>query len=311
MSYSERYKMLPEASTSAQYIDTAFIHILWIEIVLLVIVTSAMVFFVLKYRMKKHAVPENIEGSPLLEIIWTVVPTLLVLVIFYIGWTGFDSIRTVPKTAMVIKVAARQWSWLFTYENGKQSDVLRVPVNKPVKLRLTSQDVIHGFYIPAFRIKEDCVPNMWTYLSYTANMLGEYDIFCTEYCGHGHSAMVSKVIVMEDRDFETWYSAVTAAEKEQEMPAGEKILEKYNCLYCHTTDGKTMDGPTFKGLYGSKIIVLTKGKERTVRVDEDYLRKSIQDPKADIVKGYSDIMPIVPVTPEDVGEIVEYIKKLQ
>ena len=131
---------------------------------------------------------------------------------------------------------------------GKQSGILRIPVNRPVKLRLNSEDVIHGFYIPAFRIKEDCVPNMGTYLSFTANMTGTYDIFCTEYCGHGHSGMVSKVEVMADNDFDAWYTAVTDEERKLEMKTGEKILEAYDCLDCHTTDGKTMDGPTFKGL---------------------------------------------------------------
>jgi cytochrome c oxidase subunit 2 len=303
--------MLPEASTSAQFIDVAFFRILAIEMVLLIAVTSVMVFFVLKYRRKKNAVPENIEGNVLLEIIWTIIPTLLVLGIFYIGWTGFSSVRETPPKAMVIKVIARQWVWQFSYDNGKQSDILRIPVNKPVKLRLSSQDVIHGFYIPAFRIKEDCVPNMGTYLSFTANMPGTYDIFCTEYCGHGHSAMVSKVEVMADGDFAAWYSAVTDEERKLEMQAGEKILEAYNCLDCHTTDGKTMDGPTFKGLYGSRVTVTTKGKERTLLADEDYLRRSILDPKADIVKGYSDIMPVTPVKPEDLEAIVTYIRTLR
>jgi cytochrome c oxidase subunit 2 len=303
--------MLPEASTSAQFIDVAFFRILAIEMVLLIAVTSVMVFFVLKYRRKKNAVPENIEGNVLLEIIWTIIPTLLVLGIFYIGWTGFSSVRETPPKAMVIKVIARQWVWQFSYDNGKQSDILRIPVNKPVKLRLSSQDVIHGFYIPAFRIKEDCVPNMGTYLSFTANMPGTYDIFCTEYCGHGHSAMVSKVEVMANGDFDAWYSAVTDEERKLEMKTGEKILEAYNCLDCHTTDGKTMDGPTFKGLYGSRVTVTTKGKERTLLVDEDYLRRSIVDPQADIVKGYSDIMPVTPVKPEDLEAIVAYIRTLQ
>ena len=115
---------------------------------------------------------------------------------FYIGLVSFDSIRAVPKTVMDIRVTGRQWSWLFTYENGRQSPDLRVPVGKAVKLLLTSDDVLHSFYIPAFRIKEDCVPKMETYLSFTADEIGTYDIFCTEFCGLGHSGMVSKVIVM-------------------------------------------------------------------------------------------------------------------
>jgi cytochrome c oxidase subunit 2 len=303
--------LIPDASISAEEVDLAFTRILAIEVVLLVLVTAAMVFFVVKYGRKRNPVPENIEGSTLLEIIWTIIPTLLVLVMFYIGWVGFDNIRAVPKEAMVVKVIARQWVWHFSYGNGKQSDVLRIPVNKPVKLRLSSQDVIHGFYIPAFRIKEDCVPNMSTYLSFTANMPGTYDIFCTEYCGHGHSGMVSKVMVMEGKDFDAWYAVVTDAEKKLETKTGENILEKYACLDCHTTDGKTMDGPTFKGLYDSQVTVLTKGEARTIRADAAYLRRSIEDPKAEIVKGYPDIMPTIPVKPADLDAMVEYIKTLK
>ena len=193
--------LIPQASNTASNVDAVFYRILWIELALLVIVTFAMVFFVVKYNSRKKTVPENISGSMLLEIIWTVIPTLIVFVMFYIGVVSFDSIRAVPKTVMDIRVTGRQWSWLFTYENGRQSSDLRVPVGKAVKLLLTSDDVLHSFYIPAFRIKEDCVPKMETYLSFTPDEIGTYDIFCTEFCGLGHSGMVSKVIVMQQQGF--------------------------------------------------------------------------------------------------------------
>jgi cytochrome c oxidase subunit II len=303
--------LLPEASPSAVNVDAAFYRILVIEVVLLLIVTSAMVFFVLKYSRKKHAVPENVEGSTLLEIIWTIIPTLLVLVMFYIGWTGFHSIRTIPKETMTVKVIARQWYWHFSYDNGKQSDVLRVPAGKPVKLLLTSQDVIHSFYVPAFRIKEDCVPNMETYLSFTADLPGTYDIFCTEYCGLGHSDMVSKVIAMEDKDFAAWYAVVSVEEKKLARKPGEKILQEKGCLGCHAIEGAAKDGPSFKGLYDAPVTVLTKGKERIIKADEAYLRRSIADPAADVVKGYPDIMPVTPFKPDELDAIIEYIKKLK
>jgi cytochrome c oxidase subunit 2 len=299
--------LIPQASNSAVNVDSALYRMLGMEIVLLVLVTAAMIFFVIKYRRKKKTVPENIEGSTFLEIIWTIIPTLLVLVMFYIGWVSFDSIRTVPKEAMRIRVTARQWSWLFSYENGRQSSDLRVPVGEPVKLLLTSQDVIHSFYIPAFRIKEDCVPKMETYLSFTADETGTYDIFCTEYCGLGHSGMLSKVVAMSDKDFDSWYAAVPAAAKR----AGRKLLEEEGCLGCHTTDGTAKIGPTFKGLYGAPVTVLTNGKERTVTANEDYLKKSVRNPKADVVKGFPDIMPPTQVKPEELDAIVEYIETLK
>ncbi len=299
--------LIPQASTSAESIDSAFYGILAIEVVLLILVTAAMLFFVVKYRREKKAAPGNIEGSTLLEITWTIIPTLLVLVMFFIGWMSFTKVRSVPQEVMLVEVLARQWSWLFFYDNGKQSDVLRVPINKPVKLLLTSQDVIHCFYVPAFRIKEDCVPHMETYLSFTASQPGTYDIFCTEYCGLGHSGMVSKVVALEEKDFAAWYAAVPAAEKTK----GEKILTEKGCLGCHSLDGTAKIGPTFKGIYGARETVVTKGMERNITADEEYLRRSIVAPKADIVKGYPDIMPVMPVAPEELEAIIEYLETVK
>lgn len=300
--------LVPRASNSADKVDTTFSYILGIEVILLVLVTSVMVFFVIKYNRKRKGTAENIEGSMFLEIIWTIIPTLIVLGMFYIGWRSFDIIRTVPKEVMVIKVTARQWSWLFSYENGKQGDTLRVPYGKPIKMLITSADVLHSFYIPAFRIKEDCVPKMETYLWFTANETGTYDIFCTEYCGLGHSGMVSKVVVMPEKDFDAWYSSITPP---VEKISGLKLLEEKGCLGCHTTDGTKKIGPTFRGLYGSRVTVLTDGMGRVITADEGYLRKSISEPGADIVKGYSNIMPKLPMAPEELDAIAEYLKTLR
>lgn len=279
-----------------------------ISVLLLTLVTSAMIFFVIRYNRRRKEKPENIEGSMFLEILWTVIPTLLVLVMFYIGWRSFAVIRHTPKEVMTIRVTARQWSWLFSYENGKQSDLLRVPMGKPVKMLITSADVIHSFYIPAFRIKEDCVPKMETYMWFTAREEGTYDIFCTEYCGLGHSGMVSKVIVMPDREFAGWYGS---AVQRTGGAGGQKMLEEKGCLGCHSVDGTKKIGPTFKGLYGSEVMVLTKGKERTITADGEYIKRSIFDPGADIVKGYPGIMPAMPVTREELEVIVEYLVTLK
>jgi cytochrome c oxidase subunit 2 len=299
--------LIPQASNSANTVDTAFSYILVIEVVLLVLVTSAMVLFVIRYNRRKKGIPSNIEGSMLLEITWTVIPTLIVLFMFYIGWKSFDVIRRVPKEEMTINVTARQWSWHFSYENGKQSDTLKVPVGKPIKMLLTSRDVIHSFYIPAFRIKEDCVPKMQTYLWFTAREVGSYDIFCTEYCGLGHSGMLSKVVVMPEKDFQAWYQAAAAPAG----PSGRKILEDKGCLGCHTVDGARKIGPTFKGLYGSTVEVMTGGKERKITADDDYIRRSVEDPGADVVETYPNIMPKLPVTPQELDAIVAYLKTLK
>jgi len=302
--------LLPQASNSADKVDAAFSYLLWIEVGLLVLVTAAMVLFVVRYNRRKRKESENIEGSMLLEIIWTVIPVFIVLVMFYIGWKSFDSIRRVPKEVMTINVTARQWSWHFSYENGKQSGILRVPVGKPIKMLLTSMDVIHSFYIPAFRIKEDCVPKMQTYLWFTPTEVGSYDIFCTEYCGLGHSGMLSKVIVMPEREFAEWYGAKETGTKRL---SGRKLLEEKGCLGCHTTDGTKKIGPSFKGIFGKEVEVITNGREREIVVDETYLKRSMLEPGADVVKGFPNIMPSQKgiLSDEEINAIMQYIKNLK
>jgi cytochrome c oxidase subunit 2 len=209
---------------------------------------------------------------------------------------------------MTIQVTARQWSWLFTYDNGKHSDVLRVPLEKPVRLIMTSADVLHCLFIPAYRIKEDCVPGMKTHLWFTADVIGSYDIYCTEYCGVGHSHMRSKVVVMAPGDFERWQAA---PESTALADLGPKILQSKGCLGCHTLDGSPKVGPTFKGLFGRKETVSTKGRERAVSVDEAYIIRSIREPQADTVKGYPPVMPPIPLTDDELKTIVAYLETVK
>jgi cytochrome c oxidase subunit 2 len=300
--------MISSISNTAAKVDSAFFFIVGTSVVLLVLVTFFMVFFVIRYSRKRNPHAEQIEGNILLEIIWTVIPTLLVLAMFYMGWSNFSYIRNAPKDAMPVKATGMMWAWQFEYKNGKQSDVLHVPLGKAVRLVLTSTDVIHSLYIPAFRIKEDAVPGLKTHLWFKANEVGSYDIFCTEYCGTGHSHMRSKVVVMTDEEFNKWYLSVeTPGEKEK----GFKLLQVKGCLGCHTTDGTQKIGPTFKRIFGRKEIVLTGGKEREIIVDEDYLKRSVLQPEADIAKGYPPIMPVLPVTGEELDAIIVALKELK
>lgn len=295
-------------SNTAGKVDSAFLFVVAMCIALLVIVTVAMVFFLIKYNRKRHPHHEEVKENVALEITWTVIPTVLVLLMFYFGWVNFDYLRNPPRDAMPVQVIARQWSWLFVYENGVQSDVLKIPLNRPVKLILTSQDVIHSLFIPAFRIKEDCVPGMKTHLWFNANEAGTYDIFCTEYCGVGHSHMLSKVIAMPVGDFESWYKTSQAAAPPDK---GHELLQSKGCLGCHTIDGTKKIGPTLKGIFGKTVTVLTNGKEREVIVDEEYLERSILKPEADIVKGYPPVMPAMLLTEEESEAIVHYLERLK
>ncbi|MBI5057362.1 MAG: cytochrome c oxidase subunit II [Nitrospirae bacterium] len=293
-------------------VDNVMFFIVGVSVFMLVLVTSLMIFFLVKYSRKKNPIAENIEGNLKLEIIWTVIPTILVLAMFYYGWVGFKIMRNPPKDALPVKVTARMWSWSFTYENGQKSEELNVPLNKPVKLIIISEDVIHSLFIPAFRIKEDAVPGMETYLWFNPDKIGTYDLFCSEYCGVGHHSMISKVNVMSQEDFSKWYAKKeeAAAPKVQDALA---IMKKNSCLDCHTTGGTVEIGPSFKGIFGKTEEVITNGKEREVVVDEAYLKKSLLEPDADVVKGFDAIMPSQKgvLTDDEITVIIEYIKELK
>lgn len=301
--------MIPKASSIAGTVDFVFFYIVGISVVFLVAITFLMVYFIFKYHRSKNIPPANIEGHTLLEVTWTVIPTILVLSMFYYGWYGFKEMRNVPKDAAVVKVTARMWSWAFEYENGKQSDVLKLPVNKPVKLELESLDVLHSFYVAAFRVKEDVVPGMNNYISLTPTMVGTYDAQCAEYCGMRHSYMMTKVEVMPEEKFQEWYVGNGLVSK---ADLGAELLKIKGCVACHTTDGTPRVGPTFKGIFGRKGTVVTGGTERDVVVDEEYLRKSILEPAADLVKGFPPIMPPQKglITDEEIQQIIAYLKGL-
>jgi cytochrome c oxidase subunit 2 len=296
---------------SGKVVDNVFLYILVICVFLLGLITFLMVYFVIRYRREKHPQPADIEGSTWLEITWTVIPTLIVLTMFYYGLTGFEFLKKVPPGAMVVKVIARQWSWLFQYENGIQDPELRVPVGKPVKLLLTSQDVIHGFYAPAFRIKQDAVPGMTNYLWFQPTQVGTFDVMCSQYCGLEHSHMLTKIVVLPEEEFTMWYQGQKEKEAEKGPPPGFQLYQVKGCIACHSIDGSPRVGPTFKGLFGKTVTVMTDGKERKVVADEAYLRKSTLEPNADVVKGFPPIMPPEKLTDLELDEIVKYLETLK
>ncbi len=301
---------------SNEIVENVFLYIAAISVSILVLITFLMIYFTIRYRRKKNPQPEDIRGNLWLEILWTVIPTLLVLSMFYYGWTGFHTLRKVPEGAMKVKVSARTWSWLFEYENGLKTPELTVPVGKPIHLALTSQDVIHSLYIPAFRVKQDAVPGMTTSLWFRAREIGTHDVLCAEYCGQQHAYMLTKVRVLTEEEFNRWYEEKgkeLRMEKPRVLIRGERLLQEKGCLACHSTDGTPRLGPTLKGIFGKAITVITEGKERQLRVDEDYLRRSLMEPNRDVVKGFPPIMPTQKgvSTEEEIKEMVGYMKELK
>jgi len=297
----------PDLVTTTQAVDPVFIFIFGACLVLLLGITATMLVFVFRYHRSRAPEPTSqSSGNIWLEITWIVLPSILVLAMFYYGWAGYLSLRNVPKNALPVTATARMWSWSFTYANGKTSSKLYVPVGKPILVNLVSMDVLHGFYLPAFRVKRDVVPGMKNHAWFVATKAGSYDLFCSQYCGLGHSAMISSVEALPEPQFAAWLKqGATTAEH-----PGKELLEKHGCLGCHSLDGSAKLGPTLKGIWGRKVTVMTGGVERSVTVDEAYLRRSLLEPNADIVKGFPPVMPpFGKVLKEDeINQIVEFFR---
>ena len=201
--------MFDDVSNFVNSVDGTFLFTLVVSIFFLVLITFLMIFFVIKYSRKRNPKGTNIHGNMGLEIAWTGIPTILVLIMFWYGWQGYKEMVTIPEDAMPVNVTAQMWKWSFEYEDGKKTDSLYVPVNTPIKLILHSNDVNHSFFIPAFRLKKDVFPNRERVAWFIAKETGEYDIACTEYCGLNHSYMYSKIIVMNENEFKNWMYGIS------------------------------------------------------------------------------------------------------
>lgn len=323
--------MTGAASILGKQADSVFIFVLVVCLALLFLITSLMLYFAFRYSRTRNPAASDIEGSTLLEAFWTIVPVFIVMTMFYYGSIVYTERRNIPEGAIAVNATGRQWSWTFGYENGKEETALKVPVGKPVVINLSSEDVIHSLFIPAFRVKEDVVPGMGKRLWFTADEQGTYDLFCTEYCGLGHSMMITKVEVMKEEDFNGWHGLPRAekapmaetAPPEKPAPApvalaakaekGRELIKTRGCTACHSTDGTRIIGPTFKGVFMRKEKVITGGKERGITVDEEYMIRSMLEPNIDLVSGFPPVMPPQKgiLKDEEIEAIVEYLKTLK
>jgi cytochrome c oxidase subunit 2 len=302
--------MFSGASNLAEGVDRAFIFIFAIAFIFTIGITALMIYILLHFSRKKIKNPQQFTGNTRLEIIWTIVPLILVLMMFYYGWEGFSPMRKVPANAMQIKAIGRMWAWSFDYGNGKISKELVVPYQRNIKMNLVSMDVNHSLFIPAFRVKEDVIPGYDNYLWFRPISKGTYDIFCSEYCGLAHSAMTAKVVVLDSLDFDKWLADLKVTGNLPEHP-GLKIIQANACLTCHSLDGTKIIGPSFKGLYGSKRTIIAAKGEIEVEATADYIKRSVLDPNAEVVKGFNKglMQPYAGVIKdEDLDKIVEYFK---
>ncbi len=280
---------------------------------LFALIVVPLVYSLIVFRRKPGDTSDavHIEGHTQLEITWTVLPLITVLVFAYMGaWTLGETRRVDPR-AIVINVTARQFAWSYEYPDlgGIVSEKLYLPVGQQVLLRMTSQDVIHSFWVPEFRVKQDVVPGRITELRITASRAGDYFVRCAELCGSAHYAMLSPVVALERAAFDAWVAEQQAALKAITPEKKGELLAKANgCLGCHSLTGQIIVGPTWKGLFGSKA-ELTDGT--TVLVDEEYIKESILNPNAKIVAGFNPVMPAYQFSDEELDSIIAYLKTIR
>lgn len=295
--------------------DAVFLLITVIGGFFFLLTQGLLIWFAVRYRRRSpdrdNETPQ-ITGNHLLEFLWILIPSIVVVAIFYYGWRVYDDLRAPRAGATEVYVTGRQWMWEVKYPDGRTAiNEIRVPQGKPVKFILTAADVIHGFYLPDYRVKMDAIPGRLTYLWIQPERPGSYIIHCTVYCGEGHSRMDAQLIVMEPERYAEWARGGGAAEEAEPLAVrGERLVNKAGCLNCHAISGKEKIGPNLEGLYGAKI-PLEGGT--TVAGDEEYLRESLEDPGAKVVKGYPNVMPTYKTSmrPEEIRAVVEYLKTLK
>ena len=304
--------MFSNASNFVKGSDLSTLLIGGFGIFILISFTIIMIVFVVKYNKKRNPKATQIEDNRILETTWIAIPILLVLLMFYIGWRGFLPMRQAPKNAMHITAIGKMWKWTFEYPGNKESDTLVLPIDKAVRVDLVSKDVIHGFFVPAFRIKEDCVPGKNNYSWFIPGELGDFDLLCSAYCGVNHSYMSAIIRIVPLDKYTKWLAALPV--KKVDTSLGHKVLEKNGCIACHSVDGSKMVGPTFKGLYGSTVEVMSDGVNHKIIADSIYIKNSINEPDKDIVTGYpKGVMKSYNriITDKDIQLINEYLKTIK
>ena len=307
------YMLPPARSVTAENTDALFHFINVTSIILLFGITVAILLFSWKYRRRSEDdVTPVISHNNKLEITWSVIPLILVMIVFGWGFSGYMDLRTVPSDAYEVKVIGNSWFWEFHYSTGHVSvNELHVPVDRPVKLVMRSNDVLHSFFVPDYRVKMDVLPNRYTSLWFQATETGESIVYCTEYCGTAHSNMLATVFVHTQEDFETWLETAGSADDDMDpVERGEQLVTQYACATCHSSDGRSLSGPTFQGLWMSERTMVDG---EVVIADENYIRESILEPNVRITEGYDPVMPSFAGSLSDrqIDAIIEYIKTLQ
>jgi cytochrome c oxidase subunit II len=300
--------LFPErASAAAGQVDTLFFVLLGVTGLVGASVVCLLIFFCVKYRRRSERdVPPPVRNR-LLEIGWTVAPLFVFVVLYVWGVSTYFRVLSQPREALEINVVAKQWMWKFQHPEGqREMDELHIPVGRPVKLVMASQDVIHSFFVPAFRLHRDVLPHRYTEIWFVPTKVGQYHLFCSQYCGTQHSGMVGTVYVMEPQDYQRWLNESAQGSL---ASRGQALFRKLACNTCHTGDSQAR-APVLEGLFGAPVY-LQSGE--TAVADESYLRESILDPRAKVVAGFQPIMPTFQnqLDEEQVLELIAYVKSLK
>ena len=296
-----------QASTLAGRVDALYFFLIAVTVFFCVLIFALLISFSLKFRARPGLVATQIEGSVPLELTWTIIPLIISMGMFVWGANLYFEMRRPPLGAMEIYGVPKQWMWKFEHPDGhREMNELHVPVGRPVRMTMISQDVIHSFFVPAFRVKIDVLPGRYSTTWFQATTTGHYHLFCSQYCGTKHSGMIGEVFVMEPAQYEQWLSGNTG--QGSLASSGEKLFQSMACNTCHRSDSGAR-GPNLAGLFG-KPVKLSDG--RTVIADEAYIRESILTPTAKIVAGFQPIMPTFQgqINEEGVLALIQYIKTM-
>lgn len=304
--------MPAQASTFAAEVDDMYWLINWICVFFFVLIMALMGYFMWKYRARSvgESAASTTDHNTPLELLWSIIPLAIVIYIFYYGFQGYLHIMIPPSDAYEIQVSGQKWSWSFQYPNGYIDKDLHAPADTNVRLVMTSQDVLHSFYIPAFRMKHDVVPGRFTKLWFNATA-GDYQVFCAEYCGDEHSSMLARAVIQPRAEFDRWLEdAANVIDKLPPAEAGKLLFTQRGCTQCHSVDGVAGIGPSLKGIFGHQQ-PLADGS--SVLVDENYIRSSILMPQSQVVAGFAPVMPTFQgrLKDKEIAVIAEYIKSLQ
>jgi cytochrome c oxidase subunit II len=302
------FPLLPQqVSTVAGEVDALYFFLTAVSAAMSVLIFVLILYFAIKYRRRPdNELAKEGEPSQLLEAAWIIIPFFVMMFIFVWGAKLYFRIGRVPDNALDVYATGKQWMWKFQHPSGQREiNTLHVPVNRPIKVTMASEDVIHSLFFPAFRVKADVMPNRYRTLWFQATRVGRYHIFCAEYCGTQHSGMIGWVEVMDPVEYQKWLAGGTEGSLASQ---GEKLFQKYACNTCHTNDASAR-GPVLAGLYGTPVML---GDNSTVPADDNYIRESILNPQAKVVKGFQPIMPTFQgqVNEEDLLKLLAYVKSL-